>query len=393
MKRIITGLILIMLLLIPVSCTDDSPGELHTEIAGRWDYAFPQGYDSQMGLDYYSDPEGGLIDAITITTVDIDKKGYLILSFDPLFGADRSRFFIFDTENPHSPRLISTIEPEKLEKGPFLVRGTTLHNNILYASLFLDKGLWMVDVSDPHNPRDLGIAPVEITSNIIVSGEHAYASGQLYNGISVSDISDTQDIREVARIDLPSRDCRLAVNDDLLFVGIDQTLTVYDISLPSSPRQVGACELAVSEGLVTELPFYMPGEIHWRNWASIIDVQASGDYVYVTFGAGQLRVIDVSDPASPVEVAAADLGGFAIALTLKDDVLYVTKSDTETQVLQLCIVDISNPESPGLLDTVVTESVFGFGGASLAYCWMRPQVIGNYVYVASVNYMDVIEIR
>jgi hypothetical protein len=209
----------------------------------------------------------------------------------------------------------------------------------------------------------------------------------------VSDISDTQNVKEVARIDLPSRECHIAVSDRRLYVGIEQTLTIYDISTPASPKKLSAYELNVPEGLVKQLPNPVPGQIHWGNWASIIDLQASDGYVYVAFGAGQLRVIDVSDPLAPHEVADVNIGGFAIALTLQDNLLYMTKSDKESQKLQMCMLDVSQPESPRLLDSVVTESVFGFGGASRAYCWMRPQVVGDYVYIAGVNYMDVIKLR
>ena len=370
---------------------DNAQGDITAGIVARWDYPSLKGYDPEISPGFEPD-SGGLIDATAITSANINEKDYLILSFAPHSSLYSSRIFIFDTENPLSPQLISTIALEKQENVGFLVSSAAVRDNILYCSLFLDKGLWMVDISDPAHPQDLGIAPVEVTSNLIVTGDIAYGSGQMYDGVSVSDVSDVRNVGEIARIDLSTREHWLAVSRDHLFVGIGQTLTVYDVSIPSSPEQVGTCVLEVSQDLVTELPFPEPGQIHWANWANIIDLQASGDYVYVTFGAGQLRIIDVSDPAAPHEVADVDLGGFAIALTLEDDLLYVTKSDAETQLLQLCIVDISNPESPGLLDTIVTESIFGFGGATYGYCWMRPQVIGNYIYVAGLNYMDIMDI-
>lgn len=393
-SRFISVVILVLLALSSfglLSCTDKPTGkpqtktqtEIQAEIIGQWQYDFPQVYD----------PEIGFIDAITITSASMNGKEYLILSFDPLSGPNNSRVFIFDTRNPLSPQLVSTIAREKQGRDMFLVRSSAVHNNILYSSLFVDKGLWMVDISDPSHPRDMGIAPVKITSNLVVAGDYAYASGQLYNGVSISDISDSKDVREVARIDLPSRECRIAVSGQRLYIGIQQTLTIVDVSNPASPKTLCTYELEVHEGLVTQLPNPVPGQIHWDKWANIIDLQASGDYVYVTFGAGQLRVIDISDPATPNEVADVDLGGFAIALTLKDNLLYLTKSDKETTKLQLFILDISQPESPQLLDSMVTKSVFGFGGATYGYCWMRPQVIGSYVYVAGLNYMDIIEIR
>ncbi len=369
------------------SYTDNSPGGLQAEIVGQWRYDFPQEYD----------PEILFYDSPAVTSATISGKEYLILSFEPSRGPNNSRIFIFDTENPLSPRLTSTIAREQMGRDSFMVESAAVQDGILYCSLFHDEGLWMVDISDPTQPRDMGIAPIEITKNLIVTGDIAYASGQMYKGVSVSDISDPKSVGEVARIELPSRECYLAVSGHVLYIGIEQTLTIIDMSAPRSPKTLCTYELNVPESLTRELPFGGPGsEIEgniWDNWANIIDLQAAGDYLYVTFGAGQLRVIDVSDPAAPQEVADVDLGGFAIALTLEDDVLYVTKSGKETNKIQLCILDVSQPNSPRLMDCVETETVFGFGGGTLACFWTRPQVIDNYVYVASVDYMDVIEIR
>jgi hypothetical protein len=356
---------------------------VQAEIIGRWQYDFPQNYD----------PEIGFVDAITITSTNIKGKDYLILSFDPLSGPNNSRVFIFDAEDPLSPRLVSTIAREKEGRDMFLVRSAAIQSNILYCSLFGDRGLWMVDISNPLEPKDLGIFPVEITSNLIVSDGYAYASGQHYNGVSISDISDPQNVREVSRIEVSSRDCRLSVSGQLLFVGIGQTLTTIDISVPGAPKIISTFDLSVPDGLSPELPMPKPGQSQWDKWASIIDLRALGNYVYVTFGAGQLQVIDVSDPASPRGAGKVELGGFAIALTLKDNLLYLTKSDMANPLLQLCILDVSQPQNPILLDSVDTQSMFGFGGATFAYCFMRPVILGDHVYIAGRDHMDVIEFR
>ena len=386
----ISSAALILLVLLSFTSLSCGNSELRAEVVGRWEYSFPPGLDDVPNFEY--EPECGLIDAYPITSAEIDGKGYLILGFPPRSSAYNSCFFIFDTENPLSPRLISTIKPEKQGSIGGMINNSAVCDDILYSCLFGDNGLWMVDISDPANPVDLGIAPVEVTSNIIVSGDYAYASGQMYDGVTIMDISDTQDVREINRIDLSTREHCLAVAGEHLYVGIKQTLTIFDISNPASPKNIGTCELVLTEGLVGELPFYT-GEIHWANWASIINIEASGDYVYLTFGAGQVKIIDVSDPKSPREAADIDLGGFAINLTLKDNYLYVTKSDAETQLLQFCIVDVSEPEKPEIMYSVATESIFGFGGASLAYMWARPQVMGDYVYIAGINYMDIVEIK
>jgi hypothetical protein len=401
MNSIVVSLLILVLFLSSMvsGCGDESKDEtistsdglLRLEQVGTWDYSFFPGLED-IAFDY--DHEGGLIDAITITETTINGIQYLLLSFDPMSGPGRnSRVFIFDTTDPLSPQLVSSIAHPDEERKSYLVRSVAVQDGILYAGLFGDKGLWMVDISDPANPKDLGIATVELHNDLIVSGNYAYASGQMFNGVSICDISDVENVKEVARQDISTRDCRLALSGDLLYVGIGNILTLYDVSTPSSPRQVGTYELEVSGNLTTDLPFPEPGKVHWVNWAHINDIQASGDYVYVAFGAGQGRIIDVSDPVDPKEVAYVDLGGFTISLTLKDNLLYVTRSDADNPVLHLCIVDVLELDNQKVIDSIATESMFGFGGATLGYMWARPQIIGECIYVAGINCFDVFNLK
>lgn len=362
---------------------------LQFEQLGTWNYPFFPGMEE---FTEYYDPEGGLFEAITITTTDINSVDYLVLSFDPMSGpGHNSRLFIFDIEDPVSPRLISSIAHPDQERKAYLVRDVAIRDGILYAGLFGDKGLWMVDISNPASPVDLGITPVETNKNILVSGNYLYSSGQLYNGVIVCDVSDVDDVREIKRLDISTRDCRLAISDSLLFVGIKRTLTVYDISSPENPEKLSYCELSLSGNLsINNLD---PYTMDWSNWAHINDIQASGDYVYITFGAGQVHVVDVSNPSSPRETTPINLGGFAISLTLNGDLLYVTKSNYEGKKIQLAVLDVSEPENPKLVDSVITESDFILGGVSFAYCWARPQVVDSFIFIPGMRYLDIFELR
>jgi hypothetical protein len=146
--------------------------------------------------------------------------------------------------------------------------------------------------------------------------------------------------------------------------------------------------------LLTSSCNYVTGEIPESATTTSPAASVTKPLVYITIpDPNGPRVIDVSNPSIPKEVSTADLGGFAIALTLKDNLLYVTKSDKESLKLQISIVDITGPETPRLRDTVMTGSVFGFGGATFSYCFARPRVIGDYVYIAGGNYLDVVKSR
>ena len=389
---ILTGVI-VLSLAAGLSCTGKTSVSLTIENAGRWSYQFFDGYQSVPDYEQYSDPEGGFVEAVTFDTVQINGNDYLLLNFAAMSSRHNSRIFFFDTKDPLSPGFVSSIASEKQEKHGLQINYVTISGNILYGGVFGDKGLWMVDISNPTNPTDLGVAPLGMIQELVVSDGYIYGMSQMNYDLPIAYIADTQNTREIGRIDTHSRDCQLAISGHLLFIGLERTLTIYDVADPSSPQQLGTCNLALSGNLTTELPFPQPGVIHWTNWANIIDMQASGNYVYATFGAGGVRVIDVSNPNTPHEVAEVDIGGFAIMLTLKDNLLYMTKSNVESPTVQMSIIDVAQPESPQVLDSVTTESLFGFGGATLSHCFMRPQVVGDYVYVAGMNYLDVYKIH
>jgi hypothetical protein len=387
---ILTGVI-VLSLAAGLSCTGKMSATI--ENVGRWSYQFFDGYQSVPDYEQYSDPEGGFIEAITFDTVQISGDDYLLLNFPALSSRHNGRIFFFDIKDPLTPKFISSIAPEKQEKLGLQINYVTISGDILYGGVFGDKGLWMVDISNPTNPIDLGVASLGMIQELVISDGYIYGMSQMNYNLPIAYIADPQNTREIGRIDTHSRDCQLAISGHLLFIGLDRTLSIYDVADPSSPQQLGTCNLALSGNLTTELPFPEPGVIHWTNWANIIDLQASGNYVYATFGAGGLRVIDVSDPTAPHELADVDIGGFAIMLALKDDLLYVTKSDAMVQKLEMSVIDVAQPESPQVLDSVTTESLFGFGGATLSHCFMRPQVVGDYVYVAGMNYLDVYKIH
>jgi len=99
-------------------------------------------------------------------------------------------------------------------------------------------------------------------------------------------------------------------------------------------------------------------------WAT--GVTASGNYLYVAATSAGMRIINVSDPAQPVEVG--DLGSPSVTagITISGTYAYVAEYDAG-----LRIVDISNPASP------VVVGLYDTPGIAL-----DTAVAGDYVYLA-----------
>jgi hypothetical protein len=96
------------------------------------------------------------------------------------------------------------------------------------------------------------------------------------------------------------------------------------------------------------------------------DVQVMGNRAYLALGYGGLAILDVSNPASPVQVGGYDTSGDAEGVAVSGSVAYVADGDAGLQ-----IIDVSNPANP--------VRVGGYDTSGTAY---GVAVSGTVAYVA-----------
>jgi hypothetical protein len=117
-----------------------------------------------------------------------------------------------------------------------------------------------------------------------------------------------------------------AVDGNLVYAGVGPRMLILDATTPSSPTAVGQTEV-------------LPGFV----W----DVALAGGFAYVGVSGAfsddnsSLRVFDVSNPASPVEVGFLDTLGDVASVALAGNYVYVGDFAGG-----LHVVDISNPANP-----------------------------------------------
>lgn len=73
----------------------------------------------------------------------------------------------------------------------------------------------------------------------------------------------------------------------------------------------------------------------------LYDVEVQGRTLYAAAGSGGLRILDVSNPASPVEQGVATTTGDALDVALLDD-----RAVVAVDGVGLVVVDVSDPEAP-----------------------------------------------
>jgi hypothetical protein len=142
---------------------------------------------------------------------------------------------------------------------------------------------------------------------------------------------------------------------------------VIDISDPARPVEVGVCEKVRNS---------FPGPTVWS--MDVVD-----DYAYVGVGADGtfLWVVDISDPTAPVEVGFYSLQSAYVA---PDDIAVVDSHAYVVGFAGLQVMDVSDPAVPTPVGTYTTDGIL----------WSSVAVANNYVYLGAMypNDLRVIDI-
>ena len=284
-------------------------------------------------------------------------KNYLICAVD--FGnnpegtgtnADAG-IIILDLSNPDNPEEISYLktgqDKQILFESNLKLIGTTLYV-LIYDPALPESYLWIIDVSDPDNPKDLGKTALAASfdSDIEVSGNYAYIVFNNYtNGnetISTFDISDPPNPRSIGEITIPIPGSFNALKStgSLLFAMTDDGLYIFNASIPGSLKQIGflANPFPPLTGVIP--PEYIPPDF--------FDMALAGNDLYIVSGIDRLLVVDVSTPTNPKIINNFEmqeqgtniivLGNRAYLLSCNGPVAY-----SEGVENLLGVVDISNP--------------------------------------------------
>jgi len=269
---------------------------------------------------------------------------------------------------------------DSLEEAWFFPTGGSaqkieLSNNLAYVASGY-SGLWILDISDVSNP--VGLANINtggFTSDVEVAEDFAYIvnwpieQNEPTRGLWIIDVSNPYQPKilsqyiGIVRFSQTRSPNALAKSGDLIFMtqmptaGNDSTLEIIDIRDPTKPKQVSVLR-----------SFYRP------HYIAIEDSIA-----YLATADGGLRIIDVHNSADPIEINSILSLSFAVAVhkpfafVLRDSILVINISDPQFPFVigsaqtkfgvssmdvalsdnyvywaadELGAVDISNPENP-----------------------------------------------
>ncbi len=237
---------------------------------------------------------------------------------------------ILDVSDPSAPSLAGTFRPEAL---PLPEEDVAVRDPYAYVAAG-GEGLRIVDISDPANP---GIVGGTRTGGhawaVALAVSHAYVADE-YNGLRIIDITDPRQPVGTGHYDLPGRHeffHAVEIRDHCAYIA-DGSLTatglrIVDITDPANPSELSYWPLTAESDRIP------PPRV--EDVAVMCDDEL-GCTAYVAAGTGGLRLVDVSDPAAPVEIGSHTTPGLADNLVVEGTMAYLVDGD-------LRVLNVSDP--------------------------------------------------
>jgi hypothetical protein len=266
-------------------------------------------------------------------------------------------------------------------------------------------GLAVLDLSDPTNPVEIGNKqltgaiddPVQF---ITLSGEYAYLSS--WRTLWIVDISNPHQPLEVAYLyDAYSPITNLTANHNLLFSthrycdGIKDCFRIWDISNPTNPTILSQYSYRGSYnngGVLLDNVAYLVGTdleivdlidpatpilLGTITGFSACDLLLKDNYIYVTdINYNRLHILDISDPMQPIEVGVYESENRLDDCAIAQKGHYILVSPYIFEQAMVSVIDVSDPTQPTEVSTV---RLSGNDVTDLT-------LAGNFVYVTVLSW-------
>jgi hypothetical protein len=241
---------------------------------------------------------------------------------------------IINISNPANPVVLYHYDPDQY------VMSLYVKENYLYLGESNGwDGIRVYNISNPSSitllgshaiPRTGGSPPADIVGDMVVSGNYLYLA-DYENGLRIFDVSNPASIIQVGDFnDSNSRTMGVDVSGNYAYVS-----EVKDQSYWASTYGVGLRIIDVSDPAHPTLKGSTPGQDIMGGYESSAQVIVSGNYAYMSTGDEGVKMMDISNPASPVEVADYDKDdeGVANGIALADGYVYLANFGGGLEIL------------------------------------------------------------
>ncbi|MBW2311972.1 MAG: beta-propeller domain-containing protein [Deltaproteobacteria bacterium] len=274
----------------------------------------------------------GLTIVGSIETPDDAKSVYVSGNYAYVAADDRG-LQVIDIIDPESPEIVGSLEMQNSGRALFV----QVNEGYAYvvSDLTGDFSLEVIDISDPENPAGVGYFGTQGSPrDLYVSGDYAYVVwegtnpiGQQQGGLKIIDITDPEAPAKASYTGTGTGAQGVYVSGNYAYVadGGWSGLLIFDVSNPENPNNIGTLDVEYAT-----------------------KVYASGNYAYVA-GAGDLQVIEVSDPQNPQTAGSVERSTGAQGMYVTGSYAYIAAYENGIDVIK-----ITDPENPTLITTVDT---------------------------------------
>jgi len=329
----------------------DTPGSASSiEIVG--DYAYVADGESGLYIIDVSNP----ISPDSVAILDTEYAIAFNIHDSSLYLADRNGGFkIIDIDNPTSPTLTGFYKTGGYQQDVYV------SNNRAYVAEG-DRGLSIIDITNPYSPTEISNFDTEYASKVHGSGDYVYVNDD--GDLLIIDVSDPYAPTQVGF--WPGGVRAIYAFGNHVYLGGSPDLRILDVSDPGSPNLVSTLD-----GLS----------------GSPRGIYVAPGYVYLANRWGGLRIIDISNPSYPTEVGYYGQIEDAQSVYVNDNYAYV--SDIYVGLLK--VIDISDPYTPHEVATVSAQPFLRDVDGSGDFVYALGDWAGVYVFDVSgpTNPMEV----
>jgi hypothetical protein len=239
------------------------------------------------------------------------------------------------------------------------VRAAQIVGSRAYLATGLN-GLQVLDISTPAQPQPLFRAQDSWSSYAVhVAGNRVFSAGydtsyRYKSGVQIFDISDPAQLQILGTADVHMHIKQITERDNLLYIAGSRGLLIIDVSQPANPVEIGAIQRDNTNTII-----------------DVADIQLSGNIAYLG-GRSGIMAIDVSVPSQPIVVWKYG-GTDVIGIHVAKNILYDLSNDV------LRSTDVSDPNR-------AINGLFLLPSPAEAL-----HVVGNFAYTAGygVSILDI----
>jgi hypothetical protein len=281
-----------------------------------------------------------------------------------------SHLQVIDITHPDAPPIVGAVTMPGGGGGRYAREDTKL------CSASYSAGLIVADVSDPANPQVVGVADIPGWAvDVRLSDSRAYVACA-DSGLAVVDVSVPDVPQIVSRVRNVGQVWAVAVADRYVYLG-DMAGYMRILDLAFNPPRVigsagipsGAIAIAVSGSFAyvaadlwglqiidVEDPMHpmRVSSLRTGDEARDIALLPGGDGLAIADCRDGVRMVDVSDPYLPTEIAQVDIPGQVHSVAAGGRYVYATSLDTG-----IWVIDVADPHEPILLGCINTDGDAG----------------------------------